>query len=431
MTDTLLCCLWPFTQQEALEGLPDLTEAEIDDFYVNLLASGTTLGNLPEVPSPTHLPLKASSPALIMTAEEFAGLSRTEKERVVEERLRVLNALGMRDERRRQLMTSLGVPDVAQQLGKSQTRSVAAPEDAAQAEEVEYEQVRYQQGQEARAQLELNEDGESRPIDEPTAAPASASPKWTSSSQALRSKLAPRITDEGSFSSDVAPSPSSSTSTPSNTTPVLPVDERPPTSSPFLLPSPLDLLQPPTAYHDPSRGAFSPSGLQSADIGRQRLADILVVPSSTADLLSALKTSVNQALQGRSDRRASPIDLGLITAQEWKEVVDSLLTTDLVSATNPPPAGLRKTMKSLAQKRDRRRRQLEKGKMLPLTQTERGRLAILQERGNRALEALETCWRSGAEVEDEWVESLGALMAEGGNIEGLDSLIEFVGEKRE
>lgn len=351
----------------------------------------------------------------------------------MEERLRVLNAVSMRKQRRRQLMTSLGVPEdyVDEQLGESQIQSVAAPEDVAQAEEVEYEHVRVEQSQEARAQLELNEDGESRPVDAPTAAPASASPKWTSSSPALRSKLAPRLTDEGSSSSDVAPSPSSSTSTPSNSTAAVSVDEGQPASSLSLLSSPLALLQPPTAYHDPSRGAFSPSEFQMADTGRQRLADVLVVPSSTADLLFALKTSVDQALQGRSDRRASPIDLGLITAHEWKEVVNSLLTTDLVSATTPPPTGLRKTMKSLAQKRDRRRRQLEKGKMLPLSQTERGRLAILQERGNLALEALETCWRSGAEVEDEWVESLGAFMAEGGNIEGLNNLIEFVGEKRE
>lgn len=352
----------------------------------------------------------------------------------MEERLRVLNALGMRKNRRRHLMTSLGVPEdvVDQQLGESQMQSVAAPEDVAQAEEVDYEQVRVEQSQEARAQLELNEDGESRPVDASTAAPASTNPKWTSSSPALRSKLAPRLADEGCYSSDVAPLPSSSTSTPSNTTAAVSVDEGPPTSSLSFLSSPLDhLLQPPTAYHDPSRGALSPSELQIADIGRQRLADVLVVPSSTVDLLFALKTSVDQALQGRSDRRASPIDLGLITAHEWKEVVDSLLTTDLVPATTPPPTGLRKTMKSLAHKRDLRRRQLEKGKMLPLSQTERGRLIILQERGNRALEALETCWRSGAEVEDEWVESLGAFMAEGGNIEGLDSLIEFVEEKRE
>ncbi|CDZ96416.1 FOG: PPR repeat [Phaffia rhodozyma] len=46
--------------EEAIKDLPPLTEEEIEDFYLNLLASGNELGNIPHLASPTH-PAPASS----------------------------------------------------------------------------------------------------------------------------------------------------------------------------------------------------------------------------------------------------------------------------------------------------------------------------------------------------------------------------------
>jgi hypothetical protein len=439
--------------QASLEGLPKLTEDQIDDFYTNLMASGTTLGNLPEVASPTFKAKKPLPTAAFATEEEFAALSPEDKAQVADERLRLLGALAGQERRRKALFGAIGVPaealdlEVAQETVDERVRSLAAPESDSSIDELTEEQTLEMVGVQtsatssAAATLEVDEDGDLTRSHASSAAVASSSsahdgPTWTSSSR-IRSSLPPRDAPSHGSSSQQSPTASIEHARPSSTSAVATgeIADGIPSAAALLR----TIVDPPKPYHDP----------RLTKLARQRvrrpgdtlkpasaLAQAVPAPSASLTLLDTAKNTINIALAASdSAGEASATDLGLLTHREWEGLVRSFLTTEIAVADGQQmPDYVRRQYDRLAGNQARRKFALETRSRttLPLSKLESERLVLLRERGDLALEALETAWAAGAKFDEaqKMLADIGAFLVEGGHVEGVDRLLAHAETKR-
>lgn len=467
--------------QAMTDGLPELTDDQIDDFYTNLMASGTTLGNLPDVASPTHAPAARAPEAATVTADEFARLPRAQKEEVADERLRLLRAVELRDARRAELLGALGVPRVALNPADDGGEAIAGPEEDSEVrvgEEVELETVGVAAGSE-RAQthareLEVGPDGEAAPVVDGNSGGSSGGspaggPSWAGSAQGLRSALPPRQSSSAAGASVVERSTSQAAADALLRSPGpvqashdlalstdAPVASR--SASQTAAEALLRSLAPKPAYHDPAlsqlanaraarpadahaglRREYLPPGVVAApssaltllDTARDVVAGALAVEPDTADGDEATAL----ATQSAQEQTRSALDLGVLTASEWTDLILGFTSPTL----DAKPSGSSSASPAVAEVareiEDRQTARLQRAtrpgaRPVPLSNVEKGRLALLRERADLALDALETSWRAGAAVDKKVVRRVGAFLVEGAHVDGVDRLLAFAKTKR-
>lgn len=412
------------------------------------MASGTTLGNLPEVASPTFKARQPLPSGASATEEQFAALSPEDKAQVADDRLRLLGALAGQERRRRSLYGALGVPAEALELDSGQatdnegSHALAAP-DALLSSDVQEPMletigVRTPSASLAGAALEVGEDGELQRSEVSFAASSSSGtsgPTW-SDSGGIRSSLSPR--DSSLVESSTSSQSQTSASEPdgSSASAVSRQSSNETSSAAALLRTVVD---PPKPHHDRRLTKLARLRVQRPGdplSSGSSLAKAIPAPSSSLTLLDTAKDTITNALAASdSAGEASTLDLGVLTQLEWKSLIKSFLSTEIASADDQSMSALvRQRFVTLAELQASRKDQFDRRSRpsLPLRRIERDRLVLLRERGDLALEALETAWTAGAKFDQhqKLLVEIGAFLVEGGHIQGVERLLAFIENNR-